>query len=68
MDIKYNAKKSEIALFNLSPVLEAYKVDLDRVLAVPKLEIKYFDLPIGDSLKSTRKFLIRHFQFRTFSA
>ena len=68
INLKFNAEKSEVVLFNWGPVPEGFNIDLNGVLVAPKLEMNYLGLPIGNSLKATKKLLIRHFQRRTSSA
>ena len=36
--LKFNAEKSEVVLFNWSPVLDGFNVDLNGVSVAPKLE------------------------------
>jgi hypothetical protein len=62
INLKFNAEKSEVALFNWGPVPEGFDVDLNRVLVAPKLEVNYLGLPIDNCFKTNKKLLILHFQ------
>ena len=57
-----------MVLFNWVETRAGFTINLDGAPVSPKSQMKYLGLPIGDTLKATRRLLIFHFQRRTATA
>ena len=68
INLTFNREKSDVVLFNWVETRAGFTINLDGAPVSPKSQMKYLGLPIGDTLKATRRLLILHFQRRTATA
>ena len=65
INLPFKREKTDTVLFNWGGIRAGFTINVDGAPVSPKSQMKYLELPIGDTLKATRRLLILHFQHRT---